>query len=213
MAASKKRKSEGRAKNKRAVQIGLRIKQARQMAGFDSQSQLTEKLQDAGWSKSKLGLLEAGYATPDPEDVDLVADLTDTSSCWIMFGVGPIRQAKRDRQAVRHQNICAHVYALRDHPDQYQTFLSAAKTTDEKVQAILDNPDRQIGDRIARQFEKALEKPKGYLDEQNVENDPLCRQFPDDLRELMAIYSELPESERKLLLSMARTISQHQQHD
>lgn len=70
----------------------------------------------------------------------------------------------------------------------------------------LDNPFKKIGDRPARCFERALGKRKGWLDEQHIDYDPVCGQFPDDMREMMTIYSELPEAEREKLLNIARIL-------
>ncbi len=51
-------------------------------------------------------------------------------------------------------------------------------------------------------------RPRCWLDEQHVASDGLCRSFPDDLRELMTLYSEVDEKSKELILALARTISE-----
>ncbi len=40
------------------------------------------------------------------------------------------------------------------------------------------------------------------MDEQHIESDPICSAFPDDMRRVMGIYSNLPAKERQLMLRM-----------
>lgn len=188
-----------------AVQIGQRIKQAREMGGFITQAALNAILaQRYGWSAGRLGNYEAGYSIPHPGDIQILAAETGSSACWIMFGAGPIRSRERDIQAIRHQNLMHVVALLRAEEGAYAKFLEAARSDDQTLRAFLDNPFRRIGDRLARQFEKALGKRHGWFDEQHIESDPVCSRFPDELRELMTIYSEQDERGRQLLLRLAR---------
>ena len=90
-------------KNPTAIQIGQRIKQSRKMAGFDTAAQLLECIPN--WGTGRLGNYEAGISLPSPDDVKTIALVTYASPCWIMFGLGPIRSAGRDIQAIRHQNF------------------------------------------------------------------------------------------------------------
>lgn len=200
--------SPARTKDPVAVKIGKRIAQARKMAGFKTARELRQELPD--WPGNRLSWYEAGYSMPHPSDVEHLAGITGSSACWIMFGLGPIRSGERDLQAVRHQNL---VYLYRAAADQggrsEASFLSSLGLAAKKITEYLDNPFQHIGERLARKIEKAGDRPRKWLDEQHVESDGLCRSFPDELRELMTIYSEVDEKSKALILAMARTISAH----
>jgi transcriptional regulator with XRE-family HTH domain len=188
-------------KNPTALKIGNRIKQARKMAGFETAAQLNNHLTD--WSASRLGNYEAGISTPSPDDIERIAQLTDASPCWITFGIGPIRASMRDIQAIRHQNL---VYLV-DQATQSRKIKSLIATlglSKKKLDEHLDNPFMNITDRIARRCEKFLKKPQGWMDEQHVESDPVCAAFPEDMREVMEIYSNLEPNDRKKFLKIAK---------
>ena len=189
-----------------AVQIGLRIKQVREMAGFPTQVALSERLREYGWSPSRLSNYEAGISMPGPEEASLIATLTTSSECWIMFGLGPIRSLSRDKQAVRHQNLVFRIRVLQRESGRYEAFLRKAKLKSAKLQAYVNDPALEISDRFARNFEKLLGERKGWMDEQHVDHDPLFNNFPDALRELIHIYSELDDRYRGILLEMSRTL-------
>jgi transcriptional regulator with XRE-family HTH domain len=195
-------------KNPTAVKIGNRIKQARKMAGFDTAAQLNEHLPD--WSASRLGNYEAGISTPAPDDIERIAAITGNSPCWITFGIGPIRASSRDLQAIRHQNLSFLVNELTNSPAKLRSLLQTIGISRKKVDELIDNPFTPIQDRYARRCEQFLKKPKGWMDEQHVESDPLCMNFPEDLRELMSIYSELNVEDRKKLLDIAKVFGAHQ---
>lgn len=187
-------------KNPTAVQIGQRIKQARKMAGFDTAAQLLAQL--PGWGTGRLGNYEAGISLPAPDDVKTIARVTDASPCWIMFGLGPIRASGRDVQAIRHQNLEYLFDHARAQKGQLTRFLNAIGLSRTKVKAHIDNPFLAIADRIARKCEKFAGKPVGWLDEQHVESDPVCAAFPEDMRQIMEIYSNLSETNRRKLLQI-----------
>ena len=193
-------------KNPTAIQIGQRIKQARRMAGFDTAAQLLEKI--PGWGPSRLGNYEAGISLPSPDDVRLIAEKTDSSPCWIMFGSGPIRAAGRDAQAIRHQNLVATYEQARSQRGQLAPFLKAIGFSRKKLDEHIANPFLIITDRLVRRCEQNLNKQKGWMDEQHVETDPVCASFPEDMRRLMMIYSELPEKEKQRLLRMIEAFSE-----
>jgi len=195
-------------KNPTAVKIGNRIKQARKMAGFETAAQLNEHLSD--WSASRLGNYEAGISTPAPDDIERIAAITGSSPCWITFGIGPIRASSRDLQAIRHQNLSFLVTELINTPTKLRSLLQTLGISRKKVDELIDNPFTPIQDRYARRCEQFLKKPKGWMDEQHVESDPLCMNFPEDLRELMSIYSELNLEDRKKLLDIAKVFGVHQ---
>ena len=176
-------------KNPTAIKIGNRIKQARKMAGFDTAAQLNEHLSD--WSASRLGNYEAGISTPSPGDIERIAAITGSSPCWISFGIGPIRASSRDLQAIRHQNLSFLVEELKTAPSKLRSLLQSLGISRKKLDELMDNPFTAIQDRYARRCE-------------HVESDPLCMNFPQDLRELMSIYSELNEDDRNKLLQIAK---------
>jgi len=202
-------KQGSKAKDPTAVKIGKRIQQARKMAGFKAARDINIELEKQGWSSSRLGNYESGISIPGPDEVRLLAELTDTSECWIYFGVGPIRSRARDIQAVRYQNLATVVKNMASDPAAFEHFLEKSRSTEESLNQRLMNPLKKIGDRLARSFERALGKPNGWFDEQHVDNDAVCSRFPDDLRELMAIYSEQDNKGRNLLLDMARTLKRN----
>lgn len=193
-------------KNPTAIKIGQRIKQARRMAGFDSAAQLIETIPD--WGASRLGNYEAGISLPSPDDVRLIARATDASPCWIMFGSGPIRASGRDTQAIRHQNLVTTVELIQSERGQLTRFLKSLGISRKKLDAYLANPFQPIPDRLVRRCEKYLHKPLAWMDEQHVETDPVCASFPEDMRRLMMIYSELPEAERQRLLRLVEVFAE-----
>lgn len=190
-------------KNPTAVQIGQRIKQARKMAGMDTAEALLEKIPE--WKRSRLGNYEAGISMPSPDDVRLIATATVASPCWIMFGAGPIRATGRDLQAIRHQNLIVITEEAKSNR-KLTPLLTALGISRKKLDSHLTNPFLDLTKRMMRHCDSYLKKPSGWMDEQHVENDPLCRSFPDDMRELMTLYSNLNESNRKLMLRLARSI-------
>ena len=195
-----------RSKDPVAIKIGKRIALARKMAGFGSAREFRERLPD--WPANRLSWYEAGYSMPHPGDVEVIAGLTGTSTCWIMFGLGPIRSGERDLQAVRHQNLVfLQREAERAAAGALPAFMLALQLQPDQLAGYLDNPFRRIGERLARRIEKAGARPRRWLDEQHVESDGLCGSFPDDLRELMTIYSEMDGGGRDLLLALAKTLA------
>jgi transcriptional regulator with XRE-family HTH domain len=198
---TKTTKSPARVKDPTAVRIGKRIAQARKMAGFSPARNFREQLPQ--WPLNRLSWYEAGYSMPHPDDVELIARLTGASPCWILFGLGPIRSGKRDLQAVRHQNL---VFLQREAEEHQAAGLDLAP---EPLSDYIDNPFQHISDRLARRIEQAGGRPRKWLDEQHVESDGLCSSFPDDLRELMTIYSEMDPQGRTLLIELAKTTARH----
>lgn len=188
-----------------AKKIGARIRQARKMAGFKTLAQLNEKLtKKYKWSASRLGNYETGHSAPGPVEVCILAKETGTSPCWMMFDSGPIRSNERDLQAIRHQNLTRAVEDREEDKSRYQQFLEKAETNAQAIRKYIDNPFRKIGDRQARRFERALGKSRGWMDEQHVEDDPICKHFPDDLREMMMLFSDLDVADRQRLLEITK---------
>ena len=189
-------------KNPTAVQIGQRIKQARKMAGFDTAAQLLDKIPD--WGTGRLGNYEAGISIPSPDDVKTIARVTDSSPCWIMFGLGPIRATGRDVQAIRHQNFVYIFENSRAERGAITRFLKTIGLSRKKVDEHIRNPFLSLSDRMARKCEKFANKAVGWLDEQHVESDPVCAAFPEDMREVMEIFSGLDNEKREMFSKMAR---------
>lgn len=193
--------AESKSKNPTAIIIGQRIKQARLMANYDTQAKLLERIPQ--WGPSRLGNYEAGHSIPSPDDIFILAEATGSSPCWIMFGIGPIRASGRDTQAIRHQNLEACVKGIKTQSQKMQKFLQDIGLSPKKLNQHLDNPFLDIGDRIARRIEKSFKKPKGWMDEQHVESDPICASFPDDMKRIMTIFSNLDANQRKLFTEIA----------
>jgi len=192
-------------KNPTAIKIGNRIKQARKMAGLETQASLLEKI--PAWSSSRLGNYESGISMPSPDDVMIIAEAAESSPAWLMFGIGPIRSAHRDIQAIRHQNLVFISEQLASERGKLTGFLKAIGISRKKLNDHIDNPFFEIQGRLSRRAEQFLKKPAGWFDEQHIESDPLCVSFPDDLRELMSIYSELEKKDRQRLLDIARVFA------
>lgn len=188
-------------KNPTAIQIGQRIKQARRMAGYDTAVKMLEKIPD--WSNSRLGNYEAGISLPSPDHVKLIAETTQVSPCWLMFGIGPIRSTGRDLQAIRHQNFVFIIESIKAKPKGIAAFYKAVGLSRHKCEAFINNPFSIIPVKIIRQCECFLVKPTGWMDEQHVESDPLCAAFPEEMQRLMEIYSNLDSEKRQLFLKMA----------
>jgi transcriptional regulator with XRE-family HTH domain len=189
------------------ITIAARIKMARKMAGLNTQAALLKLIPQ--WSASRLGNYEAGISMPGPDDVLKIAEATNSSPCWLMFGLGPIRPDHRDQQAIRHQNLSNCYAEIKHDQNAVKRFFKAIKLEQEALDAMLDNPFQPISDELARRFEKHLKYPAGWIDEQHVEHDPLCLSFPDDIRELMTLYSSAKSELRPLMLATLRTLSEH----
>jgi len=189
-----------------AIRIEQRIKQARKMAGFNTAAQLLEEIED--WGTGRLGNYEAGISLPSPDDVKIISKITGSSPCWIMFGLGPIRSSGRDIQAIRHQNF-SYIVDSCDNKASLTLFLKELGLSRKKLEEYLDNPFKNIPDRLARKSEKYAKRSKGWLDEQHVESDPVCAAFPNDMRQIMEIFSNLSEAKRSTLLQIAEVINKN----
>lgn len=191
------------------ITIAARIKMARKMAELSTQAALLEKISE--WRPSRLGNYEAGISMPGPEDILKIARATSSSPCWLMFGIGPIRSNHRDLQAIRHQNLYNRYAETSDDKEQLARFCRALKITKSKLLQHIDNPFEPIDDEFARRFEKNQKLSQGWMDEQHVEHDPLCLSFPEDIRELMSLYSTADKNRRSLMLAILRTLANHPQ--
>lgn len=186
--------------------IGKRIRQARKMAGFSSCKVMTEAME--GWSGSRLANYEQGFNIPHPVDLLAIAQRTDTSPCWIMFGSGPIRSNHRDQQAIRHQNLTNIYDEEKEKRGGITRLAKALGISRDTLNKHIDNPFKPISDSLAAKFEKHLKLAKGWMNEQHVEHDPLCLSFPEDIRELMAVYSGLSPAQRETVLAVVKTLGE-----
>jgi hypothetical protein len=175
------------------------------MAGFDTAAQLLEQIPD--WGTGRLGNYEAGISLPSPDDVKIISKVTDSSPCWIMFGLGPIRSSGRDIQAIRHQNFNYIVENCKHKRGAISKFLSFIGISHKKLNEHINNPFQSIPERIARKSEQFTNRSKGWLDEQHIESDPLCAAFPDDIRRVMEIFSNLSKGNRKIFLQIAEVFT------
>ena len=175
------------------------------MAGYQTAAALLAAI--PGWSNSRLGNYEAGISLPSPDHIKLIAEITGVSPCWLMFGLGPIRSSGRDLQAIRHQNLVYIVEIIKSRSKGLNPFFKAAGLSKKKCNDYINNPFSTIPERVVRQCESFLDKPGGWMDEQHVESDPLCAAFPDDMRRLMEIYSNIDEKKRRMLIKMAEVFT------
>ncbi len=186
--------------------IAARIKQARQMANLSTQAQLLARIPQ--WKVSRLGNYEAGISSPGAEDIELIAKATDVSPCWLMFGYGPIRPSKRDLQAIRHQNLLNTVKRCQSNKAKLDQLASAIGLDEPSLRDYSENPFLPIDDECAIKLEHYLGVQAGWANEQHIENDPVCASFPDDIREVMMLYSGMGDDKRKLCLKLLRVISE-----
>lgn len=189
--------------------VGERIRQARQMAGFNTIASLTECFPD--WSERRLGNYENGTSLPNPLDILRISKETKTSPCWITFGIGSIRSSDRDLQAIRYQNF-SHLYEKMNKSEQLE-LRKAIKLKPKEVSHHLDNPYFKITETMCYKIERHLKKSKGWMEQQHVEMDGLCDFFPEDVKELLSIYSNLDSDARAMLLDISRTVKTYKKKD
>lgn len=158
------------------------------------------------WKPSRLGNYEAGVSTPGPDDILKIARATETSPCWLMFGLGPIRPSARDLQAIRHQNFSRLMEQAQYQSDGMVLLAEAVKLSQKNLREYLDNPFLPIDEQLARRCERHADHRKGWMDEQHVEDDPLCMAFPEDMRELMMLYSGKSEQNRRVILTTLKAM-------
>lgn len=189
--------------------IPARIKLARRMAGLETQAALVARIE--GWKPSRIGNYEAGVSTPGPDDMLRIAEATGVSPCWLMFGLGPIRPNARDLQAIRHQNLSRIADAASGEDGGLRGLARRLRLPLRRLREHLDNPFLPLDDVLARRCERVADHRAGWMDEQHVEDDPLCMAFPEDMHELMMLYSGLSAAQRAVVLDTLRTLAGHLQ--
>ena len=178
--------------------VGKRIRLARKMANMTQKSLLEAATPHFGKNESRISNWENGRSTPLYRQIMLIAQITGTSPAWIVMGYGPIRSEKRDIQAIRHQNLTFKWYE----PGSSKMRRSSQQSLDITEQMVIEflcNPGIEIDDASARLLERQFDMPKGWMDEQHVDHDPVLCALPEGIREILAFYSELPPSQRCLI--------------
>lgn len=178
--------------------LGMRVKQAREMAKFETRDKFTAHFPE--WSKSRLANYENGVSAPNYLEILKISKVTGTNPCWIAFGIGSIRSHSRDIQAIRYQNLTHLCEKLSS--DKFKELRVAIKIKPSGLKNHLKNPFLKLTDSLCRKIESHLGKVKGYMDEQQIDNDGMCDFFPDDLRKMMMIYSSLDEKNKTMLLNI-----------
>jgi transcriptional regulator with XRE-family HTH domain len=204
MTATAQKRKAAPVKDPMAMEIGGRIRQAREMAGMKTMQALVEKIPE--WGISRLSNYENGWSVAYPGDLQKIARATGTSECWLQFGVGPIRSDQRDLQAIRHQNFRV-VVTMAKEAGQLKSLVKALGVSPKKIEDYVSDPTFILSVRLVRRCEKFHVKPTGWMDEQHIEHDPVCQAFPLQLRDLMTIYSELDPVRRRDLVNYARSLA------
>ncbi len=183
--------------------VGGRIRQARLMSGHETIAALNEKFPD--WSNSRLGNYETGNSLPNPLEIMRIAEATETSPCWIAFGIGTIRSIARELQPIRHQNLTF----LEENLSKSE-LTSLRKSLNLKPNEFLNhinNSFLKITDTMCLKIERILGKQKNWMSEQHIDTDGLCKHYPEDIQKILTIYSNLDKNGKQLFLSLTQSMS------
>ena len=181
------------------VKIGKRIRQARLSAKESNSRVLSQRL---GWSAGRINNFELGVSTPGPDDTETLATLFKVNPAWITYGVEPMRST--DLYSTRYCNFMR-VVEDAEREATLPELLEAVKLTFERLDKIRENPRKRVPDTVARRCEKHLGQHRGWLDEKRVEN-RYCEPMSSDLRDLVDIYTRLPEEDRAKLADVGRIL-------
>jgi len=181
------------------VKIGKRLRQARAMANERNSRRLGQRL---GWSAGRINNFELGISTPGPEETLVLCEALKANPAWVTYGVGSPRAS--DLDATRYRNLMAAVEEA-EASAQLPALLDALKLTLERLEKLRANPFKKIPDTMARRCERYLRKPRGWLDETRIE-DCYCEPLPPDMRDLLALYVQLCEDDRRKLYEMGRIL-------
>jgi transcriptional regulator with XRE-family HTH domain len=201
----KRKKSPQKPRNKNTqpnqtyVKIGKRIRQARMMAKETNSRELSQRL---GWSAGRINNFELGISTPGPDETLRLGEVLKAEPAWITYGVGSPRATAV--YTTRYRNfmlVINEIVAAAELPD----FLNALKLTVERLEKLQANPLKKIPDDMARRCERYLKKPRGWLDETQIEN-TFCEPLPQDMRDLLHIYMKLCDSDKVRLFEMAKVL-------
>jgi transcriptional regulator with XRE-family HTH domain len=181
------------------MKIGKRLRQARLSAKVTNSREFSLGL---GWSAGRINNFELGISTPGPDETEILAEKFKVNPAWITYGVEPMRSS--DLYSTRYCNFIRVIEAV-EATDELIGLLEAVKLTVERLEKIKGSPHKKIPNVMARRCEKYLKKPKGWLDEKQLEN-RYCEPMPADIRDLVSIYVRLPEKERAKLCRMGEIL-------
>ncbi|MES9822124.1 MAG: helix-turn-helix transcriptional regulator [Candidatus Thiodiazotropha sp.] len=177
------------------VKIGKRIRQARLMAKESNSRILSERL---GWSGGRLNNFETGASTPGVEETLQYCEAVGADPCWITYGVGSPRASTL--QSTRYRNLMA-VVDKAESAGNLLELLEGIQVTVDGLDKLRANPFKEIPDRLARRCEKHLQLRKGWFDESHIEHG-FCQPLPDDMRQLLTLYTKLSANDRRKLYAM-----------
>lgn len=180
------------------IKIGKRIRQARLMAKESNSRALSERL---GWSGGRINNFETGASTPGIEETLQLCEVLSVDPCWLTYGVGSPRVASL--QNTRYRNLMA-VVDDTEQKGELPELLEGIRLTIEQLVKYRANPFKPITDQLARRCERHLQQPKGWLDESHIRD--YCVPLPEDMRNLLALYSKLSESDRKKFYAMGELL-------
>ena len=177
---------------KKDTEYGKRLKEARKRKGL-SQEQLAKK---SGVGQGSISKIERGDQDSSAYDIELALAL-DVSPLWLKKGAkrlecdSGIGMVKMDIHETRRRNLWMLI-----HPNGYskEGVSNFAKLTGKTVQCIrylvAKSPDTQgikgIGYAAAKEFERLLSKPNGWLDKRQTDGSSQASET-SGLQELMNI--------------------------
>jgi transcriptional regulator with XRE-family HTH domain len=199
-----------------AHRVGNRIKLARKMANFRTQTRLAQELEEC--TPQRINNYEQGKSVPNQKFIIAIAKATNVSPGWLLLGHGPIRPDERHRQAIRHQNYsrffenCLRVSEPEPESETRPEHLDREKVAklgypaDHLIQ-LYYHPHDEIEDTLARNIERLFKKRSGWMDDQHVEHDPILEAFPKDIRETLDLLSEMPRKQRAVAVATLKALA------
>ena len=161
--------------------------------------QLSQRL---GWSAGRINNFELGISTPGPEETRILCEALKANPAWVTYGVGSPRTS--DLDSTRYRNLMA-VVEEAEATAQLPALLDALKLSVERLEKLRANPFKKIPDTMARRCERHLNRPGGWLDATRIE-DRYCEPLPPDMRDLLDLYVQLSEDDRRKLYEMGRIL-------
>lgn len=178
------------------AKIGKRIRQARLMAKETNSRALSERL---GWSGGRINNFETGISTPGVDETLQLCEALRVDPCWITYGAGSPRPAMQQER--RHQNLME-VADEADLAGNLPELLAATGLTVERLEKLRASPFKQIPDRLARDCEKYLGKPWGWMDQ--IRAGAHCEgSLSESERDLLSVFGRLSLADRAKLRAIA----------
>ncbi len=181
------------------MKIGKRMRQARKMAKESNVRKLSLRL---GWSAGRLSNFETGLSTPGVEETLEFCKATGSDPCWITYGVGSPRAASQ--QSTRYRNFISAIEKA-DGEGELPELIKKLNLSEDYINNIVANPFKKIPDRLVRRFEKHLNKKRGWMDEVSADAS-FCEPLPENMRNLLAVYSKLQREDKIKLQGMAELL-------